>query len=305
MVFGHNSGNLNNAHACAYGIGEVCYPNAKDTPIYPDTWYTIEAYVVSSTCITCRNATVKWWVNGELNDNNRQWPSSGFCVKVEGSVEITNNDRSSLDRKLGIFRQQFPLLVANIQEKGQLLNNGRDTLNLLHDINSGMRSGLDVIRIINPKFNPGVYGDLKDPSNVLRALRDLYGQTPKSPDSELIEAQDQSVAEVISMNRNLYDYADQVDQERERILVHSEVVSPQGAAKLQNQSLAVLIGVMTQLLRSQSQMLKIMAQNMALQNRKEKITSQQFLDKFQGVSEGLGSLPQDVTLPQIQSEGGK
>lgn len=118
MVFGHNSGNLNNAHACAYGIGEVCYPNAKDTPIYPDTWYTIEAYVVSSTCITCRNATVKWWVNGELNDNNRQWPSSGFCVKVEGSVEITNNDRSSLDRKLGIFRQQFPLLVANIQEKG-------------------------------------------------------------------------------------------------------------------------------------------------------------------------------------------
>ena len=50
---------------------------------------------------------------------------------------------------------------------------------------------------------------------------------------------------------------------------------------------------------------KIMAQNMALQNRKEKITSQQFLDKFQGISDGLGSLPQDVTLPPIQTGGGK
>lgn len=205
---------------------------------------------------------------------------------------------------VAVLVQILAQAMEQVVKLQQLLNNGRDTLNLLQDLNSGVRSGLDVIRIINPRFNPGVYGDLKDPNNVLRVIRDLYGQTPNSPDGELIEAQDQSVAEVISMNRNIYDYADQVDQERERILVHSEVVSPQGAAKLQNQSLAVLIGVMTQLLRSQSQMLKIMAQNMALQNRKEKVTSQQFLDKFQGVSEGLGSLPQDVTLPPIQTGGG-
>ncbi len=193
--------------------------------------------------------------------------------------------------------------IEQVVRLQQIINTGRDTLGLLRDINSGARSGLDVIRIINPRFDPGIYGNLKDPANVLRALKDIYGQIPKSQDSDLIESQDQSVAEVISMNRNLYDYADQVDHERERIMAHSEVVSPQGAAKLQNQSLAVMIGVMTQLLRSQSQMLKIMAQNMALQNRKEKITSQQFIDKYQGVSQSLGTLPQDVKLPSIKNGG--
>ena len=131
------------------------------------------------------------------------------------------------------------------------------------------------------------------------AIEAIYGATPKGMDQDLMASQDQSVAEVISMNRNIYDYADQVDQERERILVHAQVVSPQGAAKLQNQSLAVLIGVMTQLLRTQSQMLKIMGQNMALENRKEKMTSSQFIENYQGLSNGFKSLPKDTTLPNL------
>lgn len=181
-----------------------------------------------------------------------------------------------------------------------IVQNGRDTLNLMRDINAGVRSGLDLIRIINPRFNAGVYGDLNNPENVLRAIHDMYGAIPNSPDKAVMETQDQSVAEVISMNKSLYDYADQVDLERERILIHSQVVSPQGAAKLQNQSLAVLIGVMTQLLRTQSQMLKIMGQNMALENRKEKLSTSQFIDNYQGLSDGFKSLPKDTTLPSLQ-----
>lgn len=195
------------------------------------------------------------------------------------------------------------ILVQAIEQVVRLqaiIQNGNDTLNLLKDINSGARSGLDLIRIINPKFNPGVYGDLKDPKNVLRAVQDLYGQVPKTADKDLMDSQDQSVAEVIAMNRNLYDYADQVDQERERILVHSQIVSPQGAAKLQNQSIAILIGVTTQLLRTQSQMLKLMGQNMALDNRKEKMSSGQFIENYEGLSESFKSLPKGTSLPVIK-----
>lgn len=189
--------------------------------------------------------------------------------------------------------------IEQVTRLQSIIQNGKDTLNLARDINAGVRSGLDLIRIINPRFNPGLYGDLKDPQNVLRAIRDIYGQTSKTADKELLDSHDQSVAEVISMNRNLYDYADQVDQERERILIHSEVVSPQGAAKLQSQSLAVLIGVLTQLLRTQSQMLKIMGQNMALENRKEKMASNQFIENYEGLSKGFKSLPKDSKLPSL------
>lgn len=199
------------------------------------------------------------------------------------------------------------ILVQSIQTVIQLksiLDNGKDALNLARDLNAGIRSGLNLIRIINPKFNPGVYGDLRNTQNVLKAIEAIYGATPEGADQDLIRSQDMSVAEVISMNRNLYDYADQVDRERERILYHSQVVSPQGAAKLQNQSLAVLIGVMTQLLRTQSQMLKIMAQNTALDTRKEKLLSQEFKQNYQGLSEGFKTLPSNLKLPSLNGQGG-
>lgn len=180
-----------------------------------------------------------------------------------------------------------------------VLENGKDSLNLMRDLNAGVRSGLDFIRIINPHFNPGVYGNLNTADDVLRALQSVYGTVPQGMDEDLMKSQDQSVAEVISMNRNLYDYADQVDLERDKILFHAQVVSPQGAGKLQNQALAVLIGVSTQLLRTQSQMLKIMAQNMAYDTRKEKLATQNFQENYQGLSRGFGSLPKDARLPRI------
>lgn len=198
-----------------------------------------------------------------------------------------------------ILTQILAQAIETVMQLKSLLDTGTDTLDLMRDINAGVRSGLDLIHIINPTFNPGVYGDLRDPQSVLRAVEAIYGAVPKGMDQDLMQSQDQSVAEVISMNRNLYDYADQVDRERDRILFHAQVVSPQGAGKLQNQALGVLIGVTTQLLRTQSQMLKIMAQNMAFETRKEKLSTQNFQENYQGLSNGLGGLTKETKLPRL------
>jgi hypothetical protein len=80
-----------------------------------------------------------------------------------------------------------------------------------------------------------------------------------------------------------------VDEETKRIIAHSQTVNPQGAAKLTNQSLAVLIGVTTQVLRTNSMMLKMMGQNMALSNRKEKLQATQFKTQYEGISNALGA----------------
>ncbi len=200
-----------------------------------------------------------------------------------------------------VLMQILAQAIETVIQLRSILTTGEDTLGLLRDINSGVRSGLDLIKIINPRFNAGVYGDLKDPQSVLRALQDIYGAVPHGMDEDLMNAQDQSVAEVISMNRNIYDYADGVDRERERILFHAQVVSPQGAAKLQNQSLGVLIGVTTQILRVQSQMLKIMAQNLAYDNRREKLATQNFQENYQDLSRGFKNLPKSSNLPRLQS----
>ena len=202
-----------------------------------------------------------------------------------------------------VLTQILAQAIQTVSTLKSVLENGKVSLDLLRDINAGVRSGLDLIRIVNPNFNPGVYGNLNDADSVLHALQAVYGTIPQGMDEELMKSQDQSVAEVISMNRNLYDYADQVDREKEKILFHAQVVSPQGAGKLQNQALGVLIGVTTQLLRTQSQMLKIMAQNMAYDNRKEKLATQNFQENYQGLSRGFDGLPKKTDLPRLG--GGK
>lgn len=229
------------------------------------------------------------------------------CALIFLSITFQNKSAKAdlFGGDVAVLLQILAQSIEQVYRLQQVIQNGKDTLNLLRDVNAGVRSGLDLIRIVNPKFNAGVYGDLNNPENVLRAIHDLYGTTPNTADKELIDIQDQSVAEVIAMNKSLYDYSTQVDFERERILMHSQVVSPQGAAKLQNQSLAVIIGVLTQLLRVQSQMLKVMGQNMALDNRREKLASEQFIDNYKSLADGFGQLPKDVKLPSVsQSSSG-
>lgn len=169
----------------------------------------------------------------------------------------------------------------------QIFKNGADSLGLMKEINQGIRNGLAVIQIINPKFNPGLYGSLETSEQVMAAITDLYGKIPQTSEYRLQEAQDRSVSESIAMNGTLFRYADDVDAETKRIIAHAEIVNPQGAAKLTAQSIAILIGVSTQVLRTNSMMLKMMGENMALSNRKEKLQSQQFRTQYDGISNAL------------------
>ncbi len=202
---------------------------------------------------------------------------------------------------VAVLIQILAQTIKQLYELRQIVNTGQDSLNLWRDINRGIRDGLRVIQIINPRFNPGLYGSLETSEQVQRAIEDLYGAIPKTSEYRLQEAQDRSVSESIAMNGTLFQYADSVDEESRRIIAHSQSVNPQGAAKLTAQSLAVLIGVTTQLLRTNSMMLKMMGQNMALSNRKEKLQAQQFKTQYEGITQALGTIPKETKL---QSLGG-
>ena len=190
--------------------------------------------------------------------------------------------------------------IQQLMQLKSIVSNGAGTLDLLRDINQGIRNGLTVIQILNPKFNPGLYGNLGTAESVLSIITSLYGSIPQTSEYRLQQAQDQSVAESIAMNGTLFQYADQADEESRRVFQQSQVVSPQGAAKLTAQSISILIGVSTQVLRTNSMMLKMMSENMALSNRHEKLQSRQFIDQYEGLSNGFGKLPSETTLTPLQ-----
>jgi hypothetical protein len=206
---------------------------------------------------------------------------------------------------VAVLTQILIQAIQQLYQLKQIFKAGSDTLGLMKDINQGIRDGLVIIRIINPKFNPGLYGGLESIAQVQRAIEDLYGAIPQTSEFRLQEAQDRSVSESIAMNGTLFQYADSVDEETKRIIEHAQKVSPQGAGKLTAESLAVLIGVTTQVLRTNSMMLKMMGQNMALSNRKEKLQSTQFKAQYEGISNALGTLPKETKLSPLSSNSGR
>ncbi len=204
-----------------------------------------------------------------------------------------------------VLTQILVQAIQQLYQLKQIFQTGNDTLGLMKDINRGIRDGLGVIQIINPKFNPGLYGSLETAEQVQRAIEDLYGVIPQTSEYRLQEAQDRSVSESIAMNGTLFQYADSVDVETKRIVSHAQLVNPQGAAKLTAESLAVLIGVTTQVLRTNSMMLKMMGQNMALSNRKEKLQANQFKAQYEGISGALGGLPKETKLKPLGDDSGR
>lgn len=200
-----------------------------------------------------------------------------------------------------ILMQILAQAIQQLVQLKQILSTGSDTLSLLREINDGIRNGLSVIRMIDPKFNPGLYGNAATADQVLRIINDLYGQIPQTNEARLQQMQDQAASESIAMNGTLFQVADQADATSREIIAQSQVVNPGGAAKLTAQSVAVLIGVTTQVLRTNSMMLKMMGQNMALSNRKDKLQSEQFKTQYEGISNAIQGLPKTTTLPSLQT----
>lgn len=216
--------------------------------------------------------------------------TNGFLALVL-TVNVYHSPKANADMfggDVAVLLQIYANAIQQLLQLKELLTTGTDTLDLLRDINRGIRDGLNAIRMIYPKFNPGIFGNLDDADRVLSAIQDLYGAIPQTSEANLQQLQDQSAAESIAMNGTLFKFADQADDESKRIIAHADAVSPQGAAKLTAQSIAVLIGVTTQVLRTNSMMLKMMGQDMAVTNRRGKIEAEQFKAQYQGLATGIG-----------------
>jgi hypothetical protein len=177
--------------------------------------------------------------------------------------------------------------LKQLVELQKMVENGQDTLGLLRDINRGINDSLSLIDSLAPFIDPGLYKELKKVEAVARHLQSAYGIIVDSPDAKVQTDTDQVVAEGISMNNSLYDYAAQLDKIGEEIKSYSHAVSPGGAQKLTAQSLGVIVHVMNQQLRATATGLKLQAQAMAVQNRKEKTETAEYLNQVKTLEKAM------------------
>ena len=103
------------------------------------------------------------------------------------------------------------------RELKSILQNGSDTLSLLQDINRGINDSLRMADTLGLRIDPGLYRDLRKVDQAAHALEQLYGRPIDSPVATVQRNTDQTVAEAISFNNELNEYAQNLDRVGEDI----------------------------------------------------------------------------------------
>lgn len=194
------------------------------------------------------------------------------------------------------------ILANALQQLAQLrsiLNNGKDNLDLIRDINRGINDSLALIRTISPNTDPGLYKDWDKVQDSLRKLESVYGIVVDSQDATVQRDTDQSVAEAVTLNNSIYKYTKTIDEIGELIKLQSHSVSPGGAAKLTAQSLGVMLNLQNEMLRTQATGLKLQAQSLAIQNRKDKDRTRQVVAGADGLNSALRGVRPEFKLPRF------
>ena len=183
-----------------------------------------------------------------------------------------------------LFGGDIPLLIQivvnTLQELAQLraiVGSSQDSLSLMREINQGINDSLNIIQTMRKNQSPGVFGDWKSVDGALGQIQQIYGIVVPSPNSQMEQITDQSVAEAVELNNSVYDYTNQIDDLGEEIKTYSHAVSPGGAQKLTAQTLGIMLHVMNESLRTQATGLKLQAQALELSNSREKESSQEIV----------------------------
>ncbi|MGK5085324.1 hypothetical protein WDW37_18720 [Bdellovibrionota bacterium FG-1] len=205
------------------------------------------------------------------------------------------------------FGGDLPLLASILANAVQQLTNlrqimgaGQDTLGIMRDINRGINDSLYLLNTVGPNAGPGVYGGLTKTDDALRTLQQLYGAAATSPsDTRMQQTTDQTVAEAIAQNNSIYSYTGTIDPIGERIKADSHLTSPGGAEKLTAESLGVMLNVMNESLRAQGTGLKLQAQELELENKKDKDMTRHMISDTQSLKSSMKSDPANFTTPRF------
>lgn len=205
------------------------------------------------------------------------------------------------------FGGDLPLLaniVANtfqqLSKLQTIIGSSQESLQLMKDINKGLNDAMSIIKTQNSSLSPGILSDIQSAQQLLAEIEHIYGKVPNTSQSGVQATTDTSVAESIHLHNEAFRYADKVDPEAEKIKDYAKAVNPAGAQKLTAQGVGVLIHVMNQILRTNAALLKVQSEQLALQNRREKLGALHLKQKYDDLSTQLKTYKPEYKLRPLR-----
>lgn len=190
------------------------------------------------------------------------------------------------------------ILVENIRRYQQLqmmIGQNKEHSEFLRKLNHGLENSIGLLQSM-PVKDERILAELREFQGALQSVTDLYGKIPKSQEARMQTLHDQTIAESLRMVNAFKDYSESQEQNSIMIAAQSREASPKGAARMQAETSAQILRTLSQLIRVNTQILKLQSEQFGMNNK----TGKDSVGNFQKVNNDMGksfqSLKSDMGL---------
>ncbi len=166
----------------------------------------------------------------------------------------------------------------------QIIDLSRNQNDFLRQLNAGLDNSIGILDSM-PIKDERVLAELRNFRQSVAKVTSLYGAIPQSPEQALQLLHDQSVAESLKMANEFKDYSEVQERNSRIIASQARQASPKGAVRMQAETSAEILQSLSQLIRLNTQMLKLQSEQLALNNK----SSKEGVANFQRVNRDLGT----------------
>jgi hypothetical protein len=166
----------------------------------------------------------------------------------------------------------------------QMIDTANGQLEYIKALNRGLDDATGILEAL-PIKDEKILAELRNFKDSIQHVEKLYGKIPKSPDQAIHLLTDQSVAESLRMANSFKEFSDIEEKNSSLLAAQAKSASPKGAARMQAEASAEILRTLSQLIRLNTQMLKVQSEQMAMNNKssKEKVAG------FQKINRDFGS----------------
>ncbi len=181
--------------------------------------------------------------------------------------------------QVGYLTQILSENYRRYKQLKSMVKDAHEQKTFLRAIHKGIENTTGLLESLPIRDN-NVLSGLRTFSSSLDAVSKLYGKIPKSKEQAIQLIHDKSVAESLNMIGGFKQFAEKQELNSETIQAQAREASPKGAARMAAESNAQILMAVTQLIRLESQNLKMQSEILAMKNRREK----QSVSSFQKLS---------------------
>ena len=179
------------------------------------------------------------------------------------------------------------ILIENIKHYYQiksLIDQAHEQNDYIRLINSGLDNSIAMLETL-PVKDEKILAELRDFRSAVGKVSEIYGNSPKSQEQAMQSLHDQTIAESFEMVNSFKQFSSQQEENSMRIVIQSRDASPKGAMRMQAEMSAEILNSLSQLIRLDTQMLKLQSEQFGMANKLGK----QNVANFQKVNVDLGN----------------